>query len=148
MVYCPFSIPDSNSCTLGRVLNSLDTNLKANPTGKQYALACLTASVATVVSAVFDVALHAAYLVVKAIPTAFKVTVGKLTGWDQKMSPALDGKEWLTHAYKIYASAALAIDAVTKGWWNPALVVTNGRDMYLMTATAPSKGGVLAASKI
>ena len=130
MVYLP-PLPAS---TLPAVLDNLDTQLKANPTGKQYAFACVTASVVTVASSVFDVAYHTACIAVKALPTAFKVTVGKWTGLDARMSTTFDGKVWLTHAFKIYASAVLALDAITKGAWNPALVVTNGRTMGLMTS--------------
>lgn len=142
-VYCP-SLPTPNTCFLPTVLGSLETASTAGLTTKQFALACLTASVGAAVAGIFDAALHTVYVVLKAIPTGLKVTVGRWTGLDAKMSTAFDGQQWLTHAYKIYASAALVLDAITKGWWNPDLVRVNGKALALIQD--PNGGKITAAT--
>lgn len=135
------ALPTSNSGVLPAVLNSLDNQLKAmsatDATKKQYAIAVLTATVATSLFGAVDAAWHTLNCAVKAPFALVSAAADKagFTSITSKMSPALSGAEWVAHAKKIFISAGMVFSAYW-GLSHSSLVVQIGRNVGLMDVPA------------
>lgn len=113
------AIPTSSVGTLPTVLTMLEADVKKindNPNDasyKQYFVAHAIGSVAVAFFALVDEVIHTACVAVKAVPVAFRYTIGKVTGLDKYFtSPALTGEDFVGHLKKIYACFLLQVLAL------------------------------------
>jgi hypothetical protein len=145
-------MPTSKSGFLPRVFNSLESqlnNITQKPeeaTRVQKAVAKLTATVAVAIFSVVDIMVHAVLATLYALPTLVKVTVASWTGLDKHMHAAFDGQEWLSHAFKIYAKAAMIVPALTFVFGNSSTILNVGRDFGLINVVEPKKGAAIAVT--
>jgi len=141
------AIPTSSVGTLPAVLTRLEahvTKAQEKPSDRTYLQAIMASTqetVANVVGAVavaffalVDEAIHVSCVTAKALPVAFKLTIGKLTGLDKYItSPALTGEDFVGHLSKIWACFTLQVAALSSLVLGADCVLNQARKFGLLS---------------